>query len=186
MSMMRKIFRPGAGAVHKRFVAAFVNATTSFRGDVAIWDKTAPTDQGTSGVLEGKTLGANDFIYVTIAPATAANSIGVLAGVYEGKGISDTDTVNYFPDNSLAIVQTWGIHEKVRTVDDTVAAGALLYMSTDAGACADVAASTVIGTDAVNGGALGMIGVAMTASATYTRGTDTDKNAVCAFIRCDY
>lgn len=185
MSMMRKIFRPGQGAVHKRFAAAFVNATTSYRGDIAVWDTTPPTDQGASGVLEGKTLGANDFIYVTIAPATAANSIGILAGVYEGKAVGDRDTVNFFPDNSLAIVQTWGIHDSVYMVDDTVAAGALIYMSTTAGAGQDVAASTVIGTDSVNGGALGMVGVAMTADALYTRGTTSVSN-VCGFIRCDY
>ena len=176
MSMMRKIFRPGAGAVHKRFVAAFVNATTSYRGDAAIWDSTPPTDQGASGVLEGKTLGANDFIYVTICPATIANSHGLHAGVYEGKSIGDTDTVNNLLDDSLAIVQTWGIHDTVRTVDDTVAAKALLIASTTAGALADAATSTLEGQ---------MVGVAMTADTTYTRGTAT-AYCVTGFVRCDY
>ena len=176
MSMMRKIFRPGAGAVHKRFVAAFVNATTSYRGDTAIWDTTAPTDQGASGVLEGKTLGANDFIYVTICPATIANSHALHAGVYEGKSIGDTDTVNNLLNDSLAIVQTWGIHDTVQTADDTVAAKALLIASTTAGALADAATSTLEGQ---------LVAVAMTTQATYTRGTDT-KNNVTGFIRCDY
>lgn len=182
MSMMRKIFRPGQGSVVKRFTAAFVNATTSYRGDVAVWDTTAPTDQGSSGVLEGRTLGTKDFVFVTICPATAVNSFGILAGVYEGKGVGDTDTVNNFADDSLAIVQTWGVHDNVHS-DDTTAAGAMLYVSTIAGQVADVAATDVDATDSVYS-ALGFVGVALTADAAYTRGTDT-KAAVCAFVRCD-
>jgi hypothetical protein len=176
MSMMRQIFRPGAGQTPKRFVAAFVNATTSFRGDVAVWDTTAPTDQGSSGLLEGKTLGANDFIFVTIAPATASNSYGLLAGVYEGTTVGDTDTVNNLSNDAVAIVQTWGVHDTVRTVDDTVAIGAVLTMSTTAGACADGASSTLEG---------GLVGVAMTVDTTYTRGTVTTENKVTGFVRCD-
>lgn len=176
MSMMRKIFRPGAGQVPQRFIAAFVNATTSFRGDVAIWDTTAPTSQGSSGVLEGKTLGTSDFIFVTIAPATASNSYGLLAGVYEGNTIGSKDTVNNFANDSCVIVQTWGVHDNVGCVDDTVAAGALLTMSTVAGQCTDAASSTLVG---------GLVGVALTADSTYTRGTVTTANKVTAFVRCD-
>jgi len=177
MSMMRKLFRPGKGAVPQRFIAAFVNATTSFRGDLAVWDTTAPTDQGSSGVLEGKTLGANDFFFVTICPATASNSYGLLAGVCEGTHIGDTNTVSNFPDDSLVIVQTWGVHDTVRTADDTVAAGALLIASTTAGACADAASSTLEG---------GLAGVALTVDTTYTRGTVTTANKVTGFVRCDH
>lgn len=176
MSMMHKLFRPGKGAVPQRFIAAFVNATTSYRGDVAVWDTTAPTSQGASGVLEGKTLGASDFVFVTIAPATASNSYGLLAGVYEGTTIGDKDTVNNFPNDSLAIVQTWGVHDTVGCVDDTVAVGAVLTMSTVAGQCADGASSTLEG---------GLVGVALTEDSTYTRAAVTTANKVTGFVRCD-
>jgi hypothetical protein len=176
MSMMHKLFRPRPGHRPQRFCAAFVNGTTSYRGDVAVWDTTAPTSQGASGVLEGRTLRANDFIYVTIAPATASNSYGRLAGVYEGTTIGDTDTVNNLADDACVIVQTWGVHDTVRTVDATVATGALLTMSTTAGAAADGASSTLEG---------GMVGVALTEDTTYTRGTATTENKVTGFIRCD-
>lgn len=184
MSMMRKLFRPGAGQVVQRFTAAFVNATTSYRGDVAVWDSTAPTDQGSSGVLEGKTLGANDFVYVTICPATAVNSFGILAGVYEGPNVGNRSSVTNFADDSLAIIQTWGVHENVRTADDTVAAGALLYVSTTAGACADIPATDIDSTVSTYS-ATGLVGVALTADTTYTRGTDTSY-CVTGFVRCDW
>lgn len=185
MSMMRKLFRPGKGQVPQRFIAAFVNATTSYRGDVAVWDTTAPTSQGATGVVDGQTLGANDFIFVTICPATAVNSFGLLAGVYEGTHVGDRSSVTNFADDSLAIVQTWGVHENVRTVDDTVAAGALLYVSTTAGACADVAAADIDSTDSTYS-ATGLVGVSLTADTTYTRGTDTGAYCVTGFVRCDW
>jgi hypothetical protein len=93
MSMMRKLFRPGGGAKHERYVAAFNNGTDTYRGDLVHWDHTAPTDQGSSGVLEGATLTGTDFIFVRHAAATT--EAGLQAGVCVGDdvhGLLETNT----------------------------------------------------------------------------------------------
>jgi len=190
MSMIRSIFRPGKGQVPQKFIRAFWNAATAgYRGDTCMIDTTAPTSQGASGVLEGKTLGTDDFIYVTITATTIAGSHNRVVGVIEGPTLGSKDTATAIPDDSCVIVQTWGVHDNVRTNPTTGAAGSILSVGTVAGAlevtvAADVA-TLILGTDAVihQGN---IVGVALNASATYTRGTVTDEDNVTAFIRCNF
>lgn len=191
MSIARSIFRPGKGQVPQKFIRAFWNAATAgYRGDTVIWDIEAPASQGASGVLEGKTLGTDDFIYVTISATTVAGSFGRVAGVIEGPSLGSKDTATAIPDDSCVIVQTWGVHDNVRTNPTTGAAGSLLYLGTVAGAL-EVSLATDVATDVLITPAtdteLGhlVVGLALTASATYTRGSVTTEDNVTAFIRCD-
>jgi len=177
MSMIKTLFRPGKGRRPGRFIAAVFNAgTAGYRGDVVMWDNTAPTSQGSSGVLEGDTLGVNDFIYVQLTTATIADGQGLQAGILEGTKIGDTDTVTTIPDDSIAIVQTFGVHETVRTVA-TVVTTSQLSIGTIAGECAETLATDVATSAHI------IIGMPMTADSTYTRGTATE-NKVTGFIRC--
>ena len=183
MSMMRKLFRPGKGSTVARYTAAFCNGATTYRSDVAMWDTTAPTDQGSSGVLEGKTLGTSDYVFVKISSATAITNFGLLAGVFEGTHIGQTSSTVSFLDDSLVIVQTHGPGRVY--CDATVAAPAVLFAQTTAGAVADVAASDLDATNSTYS-SLGVVGVALDAAVTdYTRLASTVQG-VTAFIRCDY
>lgn len=175
--MRRNLFRPGKGQRPARYIAALCTNTAVYRGDLVIWDYAATP---TSITWDGNTLGANDFVFVN-TEATAADKIGAAAGIVEGTHIGQSDTTTAITDattGALVIVQTWGIHDNVNTVDDTVAAGDLLLTTgTVAGECADATTATDDGT---------IVGVAMTADSTYTRGTATDNTKVTAFVRCDW
>ena len=184
MSMLRKIFKPGAGQVHQRFIVAYLNGASNYRGDLVIWDTTAPTSQGASGVLRGETLGSNDFIFVK-SDDTANNKVGLQAGIIEGKAVGDRDTVNALANDDICVVQTYGVHTQIFCLDDTVAAGAILTTeSTEAGSVADVAVTTVVGTDSTQGVGT-LVGVALAADTTFTRGTATQE-CVTGFVRCDF
>lgn len=116
MSMSRKLFRPQQGQTHGRFAAFRMNGTLAYRGDVVFLDTTAPASQGQSaGVLDGKTLGTNDFIYVKIASVANDATIaqGAVAGVVEGVSIGDRNTTTAIADDGIVIVQVAGPHQQV-------------------------------------------------------------------------
>lgn len=183
MGMIRKLFRPGAGQKSQHYTAAFVNGTAVYRGDFVVWDTTAPTSQGSSGVLEGKTLGANDFIFVTQSTSTLACGVG--AGVVEGKSIGNRDTATAMTNDNIAIIQNWGVFDTHCQVSTATAVGdVLLSYSTVAGELIGTVALAVAATNGHNGGYLQ--GFALTTDADYTRGTVTTINGVTAFIRCNY
>ena len=185
MSMLSgSLFRPGRGQRVARYVAAYVNGTAVQRGDFVIWDTTAPTSQGSSGVLAGQTLLANDFIFVTHS-TLATLSVGKQAGLVEGTRLQDRDTVVALANDSIAIVQTWGVFETHCQVDDTsVTAGDLLLCSsTVAGELVAIAAHATTSTVTADGY---VVGIALTADAVYTRGTVTTEDGCTAFIRCDW
>lgn len=170
----RRIFRPGKGAVAGLFSPFRVNGTAVYRGDFVVWDTTAPTSQGSSGVLDGQTLGTDDFIFCRTVD-TVANGLGLGAGVVEGRSMGDRDSATALSDDGIAIVQVYGVHATVQTVDDTVAAGALLTAGTVAGAMADGASAT---------DDMAVWAVALTADRQYTRGTVATMNAVVGLVRC--
>ena len=103
--------------------------------------------------------------------------------------MGETSSVTAMTNDDIAIVQTWGVHTNVFCADDTVAAGAYLTThSTVAGECADKAATDMMptGTDAtLHGQALTLVGMALTADTTFTRGTATEECCT-GFIRCDW
>lgn len=116
MSISRKLFRPMAGQTHGRFAAFRMNGTLSYRGDTVFLDTTANATQGqTAGVLDGATLGLNDFMYVQIAQvATTGATIGhyKVAGVVEGLRVGDRNTTTAIPDDGVVIVQVAGVHQQ--------------------------------------------------------------------------
>ena len=192
MSMMSRLFRPAPGNRHARYVQAFVNGTGVYRGDLVCWDTTAPTDQGTSGVVEGKTMGVDDFLYVILPPAAAAAAQGLQAGKVEGKTIRDNSSnATAQTNDAMVIVQTWGVAEDV-WVDDTLCdAGTFLTTAattgewTTAAVAADVA-TLVNGTDSAIGEGK-FCGVGLGAdTAVWVRGTVTNEESAPAFIRCDF
>lgn len=184
MSMMAKLFRPSPGNRHARYTAAVCTNTAVFRGDSLFWDITtdvAPTDI----TFDGKTGGAKDFQFVTTS-ASAATVFGKQAGICCGKSITDRDTTTAITTSTtvgqICVVQTWGIFEDhANTVDATVVAGAHMVSSTVAGELAD--ATDVSDATA---GYIQAFGFAISADATYTRGTVTDNTGVSMWVRCDF
>jgi hypothetical protein len=183
--MMRKLFKPGKGQKVAQYVAAYVNGTAVYRGDLVCWDFTAPTDQGSSGVLAGETLGAKDFIFVILPPAAAAGAAGLQAGIVEGKTIGDrVQSAVVSAGDTIAIVQTYGVHDNVWVDSTDTVAGALLGTGATTGESTLLLATDAIGTDSTIGEGV-VHGFALTADATtHVRGTTTNEEGVVGFVKC--
>ena len=179
MTMMRKLFRPAAGQRHAAYVAAYVNGSTIYRGDLVAWDTTAPASQGSSGVLAGQTLGANDFLFVAAPPTTC----GIQAGIVEGNYVSDRVQATALTNDTVIVIQTWGVHDNV-WCDATGAAGSNLTVAATTGESTLVAAWAKTVTNIADAA---LVGVVLTASATtHTRGTVATEEGCCAFVRCAF
>ena len=183
MSMMRQLFRPGAGARHERFIQAIATNTDMYRGDYVVWD-TAATP--TAITLGGVTLGANDFIFAnTKATSIAGEQAGIIVGGDGTTGsIRNTDTTTAVctaTTGSLVIIQTWGVFDTHANTVSAVAASdkVLVVGGTVAGEMTDL---TVVGTDSPQS----LIALTLSTSATYTRGTVTTNTGVTCFVRCDF
>jgi len=187
--MLRDIFKPGKGQVPARFIAAYVNGSAVYRGDLVCWDITAPTDQGSSGVLAGETLATDDFIFVILPPATDAAAQGLQAGVIEGTHVGDRRlgaTANVLINDKIAIVQTWGVHDNVWVDSSSTTKGSLLTTGATTGECTWMLATDANGTDATIGVG-GIVGFALTDDATtHVRAASTTEEGCVAFIRCDF
>lgn len=175
----RQIFRPAVGQAHAKYVAAYLNntnasgVTASYRGDVVVWDTTAPTSQGASGVLDGQTLGATDFIYVT--PTTTATD-RLPAGYLEGRTVGDTVTSVPLVDDTLIVVQIAGLFRNHAWVLNAGAARQVLNTHTVSGQSANAAATTN------DDGAI--TAVQMNAVANYTR--DATQSGCTIWVKCDH
>ena len=182
MSMSRKIFRPGAGQTHQNFIVAFAEVAT-YPNDLVGLSTTAPASQGSSGVLEGKTLGDYDYIYADLMDTNATDgafSVGTQLGVCVGKSINAvSDRTNVINDvvaaDTLMVIQNWGITRLVYC-DATVAAGAVLTTGTTEAAVTDATTSLL----------QNHVGLAMATQETYSRAAATDVQGVPAFIRCNF
>ena len=187
--MLRKLFKPGKGQVPQRFIAAYVNGSAVYRGDLVCWDITAPTDQGSSGVLAGQTLATDDFIYVILPPAAAAAAQGLQAGIIEGTHVGDRKpsiTANVLINDKIAIVQTWGVHQNTWVDSGSTTAGNLLVTGATTGESTRALATDANGTDATLGVG-GIVGFALTADwATHYRAAATTEEACVSFVRCDF
>lgn len=186
MSMMARIFKPGTGKRHERFTSAYVNGTAVYRGDLVCWDITAPASQGASGVVNGETLGANDFVYVILPPAAAAAAQGLAAGCVRGRTFNDqTSNATAIPDDSLVHIQTWGVCDLAWVTSTDTAAGDLLLTGATTGEWTRALATTINGTDSTQSiGALA--GFALTADSTdHIRGTATAEERATIWVRCD-
>jgi len=185
MSMMRKLFRPGKGQTPARYTTAFVNGTAVYSGDLVCWDITAPTSQGSSGVLAGQTLGANDFIFVILPPAAALGAQGLQAGIVRGPSLDAQAGATAMTNDDIAVIQTWGVCDRVWVDSTDTAAGNMLLTGATTGECTRALATAVNGTDATTGEGT-LVGCALTADASGTRGTATTEEFATAFIRCDF
>lgn len=186
MSMSRKIHRPVAGQTHGRFAAFRMNGSLSYRGDIVFLDSTAPASQGSSGVLDGKTLGTTDFMYVKIAQVAtdATTPHYAVAGVVEGLHVGDRNTTTAIADDGVVIVQVAGVHGQVWMADTSATADYVLLAdgnSTLGGgrALVGVGKSTLGAPEAAF-----LVGVCLTANATTgTRAAVTNTNWCAAWIR---
>jgi hypothetical protein len=184
MSMMRKLFRPGKGQTVARYTSAFINASAAtYPGDLVCWDITAPTDQGSSGVLEGKTLGSTDYLYVILPPAAAAAAAGLQAGLVRGTSIEFASSTASVVDDTLAVIQTWGVAPYAWIDSGSVVAGDLLGVGATTGEWTMLYATDGIGTDSTIGESV-VCGFALAADASRTRATTGEQFAP-IFVRCD-
>jgi len=188
MSMSRKFFRPMAGQTHGRFAAFRMNGTLSYRGDTVFIDTTAPASQGqTAGVLDGKTLGTNDFMYVNIQ--NIANDATTphchVAGVVEGLSVGDRNTTTAIPDDGVVIVQVAGVHQQAWMSATTGTAGWVAVA--DSGNTLGAARALVgIGKSTLGPPELALlVGVLLTDNvATGTRAAVTTTSYSAVWVRC--
>lgn len=184
MSIAARIFRPGAGKRHERFTSAYVNGTGVFRGDLVTWDVLAPASQGASGVIGSETLGANDFVFVTLAAATLTQ--GLAAGCVRGRTFNDqTSNATALTDDSIIHIQTWGVCDTAWVSSTDTAAGDLLVTGATTGEFTRLTVASANATNATFG--IGQLaGVAMTVDSTdHIRGTATAEERATIWVRCD-
>ncbi len=180
MSQMRKLFRPGAGQTIRWFTAAFVEATT-YPHDWVNLSGTATSGQGPGGdgVLEGKTLGTNDFVYVELADSANNGVPGTELGVVMGSGIgavantADVSGDSVAADN-MVVIQQFGVHPVVATDGNASVTAEYLTIGTAAG-IADAASGEGAST-------FTNVGIALGTDAAYTRAVAATGGV--AWIRC--
>lgn len=179
MAGIARLFRPGVGRVHSSFTEAWAEQAI-YPGDWVTISITAPTLQGaTAGELEGKTIGAGDFVYVTLSDSDDAGTPGLQLGASVGFGVhavsswSDVSGDVCAADQLIAI-QNWGVHPNVQVNDTSVAIGDYIAPTANEG---EGGASSTIGASSK----LDM-GVALTVDAKYTRATASDQDGCVAWI----
>lgn len=176
---IKGLFRPRKGSVIQAFTAGFADGTGYPADWYSLNAAEAPTAQGSSGVLDGTTLGATDYVEVAPLDTDDAGSEGLALGVAMGKGIGavgNWDDVNgdSFADGDLIVIQCWGVHPQGRQVTGAVLGDHL-------------AASTVAGepTNSTTAAAHD-VGVALETGGTYGRATagGSDEDGSVVFITC--
>jgi hypothetical protein len=175
MSMMRKLFVPGAGQTLASYIAAVAEGVM-YPGDLVSLSPTVPTSQGVSGVFRGQTLALTDFIECELSDAAVAGSEGNALGFLHGKTINapaswEDVSAHALADGDVAIIQSWGVHPQAAQLD-TGLIGEHLAVSATPGEAGNSA--TIAGCD---------VGVNMVASSTYTRVSAADTHGAVAFVR---
>jgi hypothetical protein len=180
MSMMKRLFRPGAGATIRSFITA-VAEDTIYPHDWVALTGTATSGQGpgADGVFEGKTLGTEDFIYADQAVSTMNSVPGVELGVAMGHSISSVGNIADVSGDSVAadevfVIQCFGVHPMVQTDGNMTVAVEYLTIGTTAGV-ADASAT-------INASCRGNVGYGLETDGAYT-GAGSETGGA-AFIRC--
>ncbi len=184
MSMTRKLFRPGAGQRHQEFRAYFAEETI-YPGDLCSLTIIAPALQGPAadGVLEGKTLDGEDFIYVqgldTGDTPASGNQVGIATGakIEPPGGYADVINDSVTADN-LIIVQYAGIHPMVQVNDTDVLAGDWI---TGGGNPGEGSATATVAT-----GDGEIVAMALSTDVKYARAAAADQDGVIALVRCNF
>ncbi len=188
MSISRRLFRPMVGQTHGRFAAFRMNGTLAYRGDTVFIDTTAPASQGqTAGILDGKTMGTNDFLYVKIAQVANDATItqGAVAGVVEGRAVGDRNTTTALDDDGVVIVQVAGVHSQVwmsatTGIADWIALGDSNSTLGAARPLVGAGLSTLGGAEALQ-----LVGVILATNVTTgTRATVTTTSYCPVWVRC--
>jgi hypothetical protein len=179
----KTLFRPGRGSVIEGYTAAFSDGATGGinPGDWLQLSTTDPTAQGVSGVIQGETLGATDYVECTAFITTGLGCGTLCLGVSMGKSITAVSNWSdvsgqVYADGDLVIIQRKGIHPVGRQVTGAVL-GNYLQASTIAGECVNEVSGTVTGS-------LRPVGVAMESTGvTYTNSAGTENGTV-VFVDC--
>lgn len=181
MPTVRHLFRPGQGQTIVRYTAA-VSDGVIYPGDWVSLSIAAPTSQGVSGVMFGKTLGAADFLECTLS-STAVGMSSLCLGVCMGKSITAVSNwtnvlANVLADQDIAIIQCAGVHPNARQAASGVAGDYLITSATTG------EADNVLTAAAGITGITKIIGNALFATATYLRVTAADEDGGPTWITC--
>lgn len=180
MPMQRNLFRPGQGQTLAKYTAAISDAAI-YPGDWVQLSTTAPSAQGVSGLVAGKTLGTADYVECTGLITTGLGCGSLALGVVMGKGVGAVAnwadvSGNVLADQDLCVIQSWGIHPNASGADtavlgDYIQASAVIY-------------EPVNGVSGTVTGSLRPLGVAMIASSTYKRVAAADTEGCVTFVTC--
>lgn len=121
MSNAKSVFRPGKGQVIESFTAAF-SSEAMYPGALVCINTLIPTSQGSSGVIEGQTLAALDYIECQMAAEDVAGAEACMLGSVRGKSIDAVQDwsqllAHVLADGDLAIIQNWGVHPGIWITD---------------------------------------------------------------------
>ena len=176
------LFRPGKGKVIAQYTAAVANAVM-YPADWVQLDTLVPTSQGASGVFEGETLGALDYIECELLDSDSLGAGSLALGVVMGKGLGsvtdwETVTSHVLADQDIVVIQRRGIHPQ----------GA----QADTGLLGDYLSATTVAGEPLNGvsGTLNdaaaerPVGVVMIDSTTYTRAAAGDTHGSVVYVTC--
>jgi len=180
MSLVRHLFRPAQGQTLASYTAAVADAAM-YPGDWVMLSTIAPSSQGVSGVMFGKTLAATDYLECTSLLTTNLGCGTLALGVVMGKAVGSvkawTDVSgDVLADQDVAIIQNWGIHPNASGAD-TAVLGDYLQASS-------VAYEPVNGVSGTVTGSLRPLGVCMATAATYKRVTAADTEGCVTFVHC--
>jgi len=142
-----------------------------------------PTSQGSSGVVNGETLTATDYVEVVLWDADNLGCGNLCLGVLMGKGIHSVSnwenvTSEILADGDMCVIQTKGIHPQGSQAD-TGLLGDYLVASSTASEPLN-AASSAITISAI----LQPRGVVMIDSTTYQRAAAGDTHGSVVYIDC--
>lgn len=179
MSMVRKLFTPGAGAHFEEYNIAIASAAM-YPGDwVQLNIVNAPAAQGvTAGYHRGVALGTSDWIECDALLTTSGFEL-VRLGCLMGKSLGPSSYTDLFTDTTIVaangdpvIFMQFGIHPMASQLNSGNATEELAASATafEAGNAATPA--------------YGDVGINLTASGTYGRAAAADTEGAIAFVRC--
>ena len=121
MSTRKRLFRPGVGARIEAFTAAW-SSEAMYPGAMLCINSLITTSQGVSGVIDGGTLGALDYVECQMAAEDVAGAEASFLGVFRGTSINSVADwsellAHVVADGDLVIVQNYGVHPGIWITD---------------------------------------------------------------------